>query len=223
MLLSGSIHFVYACKCTPLPLDVELEHTDALFVGEVIETEGKKYTIRIIREWNKLAEKRATNIVSIQQGKTSCTKRQFDLNEVYLFFIKNGAVFNCSRTVEFLNTQDIERLESRVALQSVFFNTEAEYDRLDYERKFVIEDCTGHNITIKDKVVLYIYEEQLITESEMPIGRDWFNEVRYYLIEDYMLKNIDYVFYVENVIGTKMDKPKLSQKIKKQLKVMEQN
>lgn len=218
ILLIGITNSVLGCRCTLNSFEAEIKLADEIIVGIVEEKNENTYKIRIIKEWNGRVKVRDNDTISLIQEKNSCTKRSFEVDEIYLFYIQDNSIHNCSRTMEFSKTRDIELLESKNHLKSIYYNSDIEYDSLDYERQFIIKENSGNRIDIKDKSVIYIYKGEIISKKEIPEDRNSFYPVRFYLVRRNEIENIDYIFYIENSHQDRIGEPKLSRKLLRRIK-----
>lgn len=208
-----SLESLYGCKCDFRSIVDELKLSDEILVGEVISKENNEYNIRIIKEWSHRPSIKEQGEIKIIQQKTSCTKRSFEENRIYIFYIQNKSIHNCSRTIEFSKTNDIEWLDQEMSLKNVFYDSDQEYEDLDYKRKHFIIDATGNHYDTKNKNVIYIFDNKLISKNEIPEDRNWFYPIRYYEIENKEFENIDFIFYLDNSHQNRIGEPKLSKRL----------
>ena len=97
-----------ACKCIPLPINDEIKLSSHIFHGRIILVENNQFEIEVIQIWKGNIKGK---VFSLTQGMTSCEKRTFELKKEYLFYVRNKSVDNCSRTIEFDFTTDIQQLD----------------------------------------------------------------------------------------------------------------
>ena len=219
LTLLFNIDSAYGCKCSLRYIVEELELSNEILVGEIINDENSKYGIRIIKEWSKIHTVRENNITYIEQQNSSCTRRTFELNETYLFYIQKGEIHNCSRTIEFSKTQDIQWLDQDISLQTTYYNSSTEYDEINYNRNYVITDNNGIKYDTKDKNVIYVFKNKLISKSEVPEDRNWFYPIRYYKIEEGIeVENIDLIFFVDFSHQDRIGEPRLSRRILRKIR-----
>lgn len=108
LFILATTNLACACKCLPLPFEQEVESSSSIFHGRVISADQDKYEIEIIQMWK---GNFTTNTFLLQQGKTSCERKTFDVHKEYLFYVRGSSVFNCSRTDEYALTIDSELLD----------------------------------------------------------------------------------------------------------------
>ncbi|WP_422159101.1 hypothetical protein [Polaribacter sp.] len=200
---------IKACQCKPISFDKQIEFSDRIFVGQVTNITNSKYTFRLISEWvsNETITKSAT--IEIEQGSNSCATRNFDLNTIYLVYMKNSEVSNCSRTKEFQETNDIERLSKLEIRKFIIYDLKTpEYEKINYNRKYIVNTNEGE-IDIKDKKVLFINKGKIVSRKKITSSQ-------VYLYNTLEFQKIDYIFFIVNSNNEKF-KPKIKRKLKKEI------
>jgi hypothetical protein len=112
IILSGLFTFKpeskSVCKCQPLTFEEEVRISTNIFHGRIVFVDNDTFNIKIIKRWKGNFKKQTVQLV---QGKTSCTKRTFESDKEYLFFLQGNEVNNCSRTSEFSLSADVKLLD----------------------------------------------------------------------------------------------------------------
>lgn len=85
----------WACRCTPIKFSDEVRVSEKIFHGRVISVTDNHYELEVLRNWKGVTP---GEHVSIVQGRTSCERRVFELNQEYIFYVHGTSVWNCSRT-----------------------------------------------------------------------------------------------------------------------------
>jgi hypothetical protein len=200
---------IKACQCTTMSFDKQIELSERIFVGEVIKITNSKYTFRLISEWVSNESNTNSATIEIEQGSNSCTTRNFDLNTMYLVYMKNSEVSNCSRTKEFQETNDIERLSKLEIRKFTLYDLKRpEFEKINYKRKYIVNTNEGE-IDIKDKKVLFINNGKIVSRKKITSS-----EV--YLYNTLEFQKIDYIFFIGNSRNKKF-KPKIKRKLKKKI------
>lgn len=105
VLVTGEI---FACDCTPLPLEKELKEVDHVFRGRVISINLRSYPIsyefEVLKTWKGKKSRKATITSGIGSG--DCGMAFINGNE-YLIYAKRGKTTTCRRTAEIGFTQDV--------------------------------------------------------------------------------------------------------------------
>lgn len=91
------LHFspAWACQCSPVKFTDEVRVSEKIFHGRVISVTDNHYELEVLRGWKGVTP---GEHVSIVQGRTSCERRIFELNQEYIFYMHGTSVWNCSRT-----------------------------------------------------------------------------------------------------------------------------
>ena len=93
-------------------------------------------------------------------------------------------------------------------------SSDIEYDEINYKRKYIITDTNGKNYDIKDKNVIYVFKNKLISQNEIPEEINSFYPIRYYRMSEYReFENIDFIFLVDNSHQDRNGQLKLSKRI----------
>jgi len=99
---------VFACDCTPLPLEKELKEVDHVFHGRVIAINLRSYPItyefEVLKTWK--GKKRRKVTISSGIGSGDCGMIFINSHE-YLIYAKRGKTTTCRRTAEIGFTQDV--------------------------------------------------------------------------------------------------------------------
>jgi hypothetical protein len=200
---------IKACQCTTMSFDKQIELSDRIFVGEVINITNSKYTFRLISEWVSNEPNTNSNTIEIQQGSNSCTTRSFDLNTIYIVYMNNNEVSNCSRTKEFQNTNDTEKLLRLEKRKLILYDLKKqEFEKINYKRIYIVNTNEGE-IDIKDKKVLFIFNGKIVSIKKITSSQ-------VYLYNNLEFEKIDYIFFIGNS-NNKNFKPKITRKLKKEI------
>ncbi len=99
---------VWACDCTPLPLEKELKEVDHVFRGRVIAVNLRSYPIayefEVLKTWKGKKSRKVTITSGIGSGDCGIS---FINGKEYLVYAKRGKTTICRRTAEIGYTQDV--------------------------------------------------------------------------------------------------------------------
>ncbi|HYC85018.1 MAG TPA: hypothetical protein VEB86_07340 [Chryseosolibacter sp.] len=132
-LILGNCISAFACQCLPVSFEQEVQSSTSIFHGRVTQATHHTFDVEIIKMWKGNRELKTYRIEQV----TSCSRRTFELNKEYIFYVQGNEVNNCSRTEEMELNIDDELLD-------VVFNNVG-------DRKMVIE---SDELTARQKVVL---------------------------------------------------------------------
>jgi hypothetical protein len=165
-----------ACICFPMTFEDEVRVSSSIFHGLVISSTGYAYDIVIIQIWKGNFKSKTFHLT---QETTSCTRRTFELNVEYLFYLQDSSVFNCSRTMEFNLTTDTQLLDLK-------FNGIGNKTTIDSESLTDIELNVLKNILSKANVeyplnimqikILYAFESTLINKLAFFENLRWLSD-----------------------------------------------
>jgi hypothetical protein len=166
-------------------------------------------TFRLISEWVSNEPNTNSNTIEIQQGSNSCTTRIFSLNTIYLVYMNNNELSNFSRTTEFQNKNDTEKL-LRLEIRKFILNDlkKQEFEKINYKRKYIVNTNDGE-INIKDKKVIFIINGKIVSRKKITSSQ-------VHLYNTLEFKKIDYIFFTGNSNNKKF-KPKIMRKLKKEI------
>jgi hypothetical protein len=97
-----------ACQCIPFSFDDQVNGSELIFRGRVVEADHNIFTFEILEVWK---GEIPGGRIEIIQGETSCERRTFELNTEYLIYLSGHSVENCNRSSEFNSTVDPDRLD----------------------------------------------------------------------------------------------------------------
>lgn len=108
ILFTFSVGSMFACDCTPLPLEKELKEVDQVFRGRVIAVNLRAYPIayefEVLKTWKGKKRRKVTITSGIGFGDCGIS---FINGQEYLVYAKRGKTTTCRRTAEIGFTQDV--------------------------------------------------------------------------------------------------------------------
>lgn len=223
ILIILSNNYVISCDCSSVSLNRAIKTTDMILVGKIIGQNENSYQIKIIKEWKTKLDIKNSDTISIKRYVSNCSFPEFQEGFYYLLFINNNSVSICSRTHEFSLSKDIKVLDNKRYLKKIFYNSAKEYDSLIYAKKYIIREFNNRLIDVKGKNVVYIFKDKIIRKKDkIPLYKYRFISIRFHLIENINIANIDYIFYIDDPFEeTKIEEirkvPELSQKMIKKI------
>jgi hypothetical protein len=193
----------YSCKCTYRDLKTDLQLSEKILVGELIDINESRQEIKILKVWK--GEIKTETLTIPTEGNDGCHRRiLFPTNEYFIIFLEADGIHNCSRTTEYLKSTDVKVLDSIFSKTLWVKETErATLERLEYSRQFIIH-TDKWKVDIKDKKVVFNFEGKVKSRENLPPNLNDFYPVRCFLVatKDSIKNNpcgIDYIFYVNQV------------------------
>jgi|GEM_PF-2964977 len=208
----------FACRCIFHSFEKEVELADIIIVAEVVARKGNTYDLLIKQEWSSRISVRTSDTIQITQGLNSCTNRTFEKANIYLFYLEDFAVQNCSRTISFANAWDIDLLNDR--FQSMYYNHEPSYDSINYKRRFIIETFDGKVYDTNGKSVIYFQDKDTIAKNQIPRYDGVFYPSRIYLVEELTAPGIDYIFFVETSHQKRTRAPVIRRRLRRKIRAL---
>jgi len=189
--------------CTVRDLKTELQLSEKIFVGQLIDLNRSRQEIKILKVWK--GEIKTQTLAIATKPKDGCHRRiLYPTNEYFVVFLEGDGIHNCSRTMLYLESTDIKFLDSVFSKTLWVQETEKEtLARLEYTRQYIIHTDKGE-VDIKGKKVIFNFEGSVKPRENLPLNGNDFYPVRYFLVatKESMKNNpcgIDYIFYVNQV------------------------
>lgn len=213
-------HEGYSCKCTFRDLKSQLQLSEKIIVGQLVDTRENQQKFKVLKVWK--GEIKTDTLTIVTEGKDGCYKKVlFSTDEYYVIFLEANGIHNCSRTTEYLRSTDVKVLDSIFSKTLWVRETEAAtFARLEYARQFIIQTDKGQ-VDIRGMKVVFNFEGKVKSRTDLRSNLSDFYAVRYFLIatRDSMDDNpcgVDFIFYVtqahQDIILSEAERKKIEMK-----------